>query len=72
MSSGWGPTSLVSQHTRGGQFVAVEDQVTFHNDRRVLSITVGRGISLELDVEDDAVLIERIAAALHSVRPVAA
>ncbi len=60
----WMPEQLVGAHTRGGQWVEVNDAVTFHNDRRVIAVTVGRGVTLELDVEDDAKLIGRIAAAL--------
>jgi hypothetical protein len=63
----WMPEQLVGAHTRGGQWVEVSDAVTFHNDRRIISLTVGRGTSLELDVEDDKVLIEHIAEALLKV-----
>jgi hypothetical protein len=61
------PEQLVGSHTRGGQWVEVGDAVTFHNNRRVIAVTIGRGVSLELDVTDDAVLIERIAEALLKV-----
>lgn len=61
------PVSLIRQHTRGGQYVAVDDQVTFHNDRRVVTVAVGRDSVLELDVEDDRVLIEHLIEALRSV-----
>lgn len=67
MSSGWMPESLVGKHTRGGQWVQVTDQITFHNNRRVVSIEFGRDRSLELDVEDDARLMEEIAEALLKV-----
>ena len=63
----WMPEQLVGAHTRGGQWVEVNDAITFHNDRRVIALTVGRGASLELDVEDDMVLIEHIAEALLKV-----
>jgi len=61
------PKNLVAQHTRGGQWVSVDDQIMFHNDRRVISLTVGRDHSLELDVEDDLVLIEHLAEAFLKV-----
>jgi hypothetical protein len=61
------PEQLVGAHTRGGQWVEVSDAVTFHNDRRVIALTVGRGTTLELDVEDDMVLIEHLAEALLKV-----
>jgi hypothetical protein len=67
MSSGWMPESLVGKHTRGGQWVQVTDQITFHNNRRVVSIEFGRDRSLEFDVEDDAKLMEEIAEALLKV-----
>lgn len=63
----WMPKQLVNAHTRGGQYVGVDDAITFHNDRQVIAITVGRGITLELDVLDDSVLIEHIAEALLKV-----
>ena len=67
MSADWMPKNLVAQHTRGGQWVSVDDQIMFHNDRRVISLTVGRDHSLELDVEDDLVLIEHLAEAFLKV-----
>lgn len=67
MSSGWMPVSLVGKHTRGGQWVQMTDQITFHNNRRVIAIEFGRDRSLEFDVEDDARLMEEIAEALLKV-----
>jgi len=40
---------------------------TFHNNRRVVALEFGRDRSLELDVEDDARLMEEIAEALLKV-----
>lgn len=67
MSSGWMPVSLVGKHTRGGQWVQLTDQITFHNNRRVVALEFGRDRSLEFDVEDDARLMEEVAEALLKV-----
>jgi hypothetical protein len=67
MSSGWMPQALVGKHTRGGQWVQITDQITFHNNRRVVALEFGRDRSLEFDVEDDAKLMEEIAEALLKV-----
>lgn len=61
------PQSLVGKHTRGGQWVQITDQITFHNNRRVVALEFGRDRSLEFDVEDDARLMEEIAEALLKV-----
>jgi hypothetical protein len=61
------PQALVGKHTRGGQWVQITDQITFHNNRRVVALEFGRDRSLEFDVEDDAKLMEEIAEALLKV-----
>ena len=63
----WSPEVLVKRHTQRGQWVEVTDTTLIGDGRRIITITVGSQ-TLELDVERDAGLAERIANGIYKVR----
>lgn len=63
----WSPRVLVGEHTQRGQWVEVTDTTLIEDGRRIITITVGSQ-TLELDVERDAGLAERIANGIYKVR----